>query len=338
MEAAKQRSRTTRGLLAGSIMAVCFFTYNTLSLQLKTDTHIDVLLHGGGLAPEQYRIGVIVAAAWITRLTGLAMYRSLSVLLCASLIFASFCLLHLLEQRTFFRRASAAMQWFGSAVFVLLFLYYLQWLNFYGRPETLPSMAILAAMLWLWSLPADRVRSTRSKVLITGTLVLLASLLGFIRADLAISVNAGVWIACLMRRSEGLSLGRGWALGASALSALSAGTIQLYLMRVVYQHTTYGTVRTFMLTFNLTEPREWLAFAVFLLPLAWMVVQIRRLRFTCAGPDLAFLSGAGLFGVLWMSMGKIDEVRIFLPFASALIPLTVEVALRTVTDPVEQAG
>ena len=36
---------------------------------------------------------------------------------------------------------------------------------------------------------------------------------------------------------------------------------------------------------------------------------------------------AALFVCLWCVLGKIDEVRIFLPFAFALAPATVEAAM-----------
>jgi hypothetical protein len=230
------------------------------------------------------------------------------------------------------------MQWMGSAAFIALFLYYLQWLNFYERPETLPATAILTAMLWIVSLPVERLRSTLNKCLAAAALIALSALFGFIRPDIAVAMSAGVWIACLKNKGEGLSLSRPWAMAASALAGLAAGLIQLYLMRVVYPHTTYGPVKTFMLLDNLSQPREWLAFILFLLPLVWMAVWMRKLRLSVDAVDRAFLWGAVLFGLLWVDLGKIDEVRIFLPFAVVLIPLTVEVFLRMVATDSGEAG
>jgi hypothetical protein len=44
-------------------------------------------------------------------------------------------------------------------------------------------------------------------------------------------------------------------------------------------------------------------------------------------------TGAALFGLLWIAIGKIDEVRIFLPFAFALAPLTAEMAILRAEQP-----
>ena len=40
------------------------------------------------------------------------------------------------------------------------------------------------------------------------------------------------------------------------------------------------------------------------------------------------LAAAAIFLGMWVTAGKIDEVRIFLPFALALAPLTVDVAMQ----------
>jgi len=39
-----------------------------------------------------------------------------------------------------------------------------------------------------------------------------------------------------------------------------------------------------------------------------------------------------VYAVLWCTIGKIDEVRIFLPFALALAPLTAEMATLRVRE------
>jgi len=38
--------------------------------------------------------------------------------------------------------------------------------------------------------------------------------------------------------------------------------------------------------------------------------------------------GALIFLGMWVTVGRIEEVRIFLPFALALVPLTIEIALQ----------
>jgi hypothetical protein len=63
-----------------------------------------------------------------------------------------------------------------------------------------------------------------------------------------------------------------------------------------------------------------------------MAVQGLRRRFERDPAGVAFLFGAVLYFALWISIGKIDEVRIFIPFALALTPLTVQMAMLRVED------
>jgi hypothetical protein len=79
---------------------------------------------------------------------------------------------------------------------------------------------------------------------------------------------------------------------------------------------------------NLKTPREQIPFLLFLLPCGWtLVTQVRR-RYRVDSGLIAMLVGAVIFLGMWVSVGRIEEVRIFLPFAMALIPLTIEVAMQ----------
>jgi hypothetical protein len=42
--------------------------------------------------------------------------------------------------------------------------------------------------------------------------------------------------------------------------------------------------------------------------------------------------------IFWLVLGKLDEERIFIPFAMALIPLTVELAMRRIGRPFLTGG
>ena len=55
---------------------------------------------------------------------------------------------------------------------------------------------------------------------------------------------------------------------------------------------------------------------------------------TCTGTaaGAAMLAGAAIYAVLWVTIGKIDEVRIFLPLALGLAPLTAEMAMLHVSS------
>jgi apolipoprotein N-acyltransferase len=81
---------------------------------------------------------------------------------------------------------------------------------------------------------------------------------------------------------------------------------------------------------------RWPPFVLFLLPLLWMLIQVARRRFAKDATGLAFLVGALVYAALWITIGKIDEVRIFMPFALALVPLTTQMAMLRLRDSEQQ--
>jgi hypothetical protein len=95
----------------------------------------------------------------------------------------------------------------------------------------------------------------------------------------------------------------------------------------------------FQLLINLRTPTEWLPFVLFLLPLGWTLRTLVRSGVRPEGPAAGVLAGSLLFLCLWMVMGRIEEVRIFLPFAFTLAPLTVGLAIeRFAAEPAADAA
>jgi hypothetical protein len=109
---------------------------------------------------------------------------------------------------------------------------------------------------------------------------------------------------------------------------LIAVGIQFYLMHVVYPHAGYGSTPVIELKLNLVEPLRWVPFALFLLPWAWLAATLARRRATAEAPGLALAIGSAVYLAMWFVAGKIDEVRIFLPYAVALVPLTCVCAIQ----------
>ena len=68
---------------------------------------------------------------------------------CGRRFVAVFVLFLVLRRSAVYRKASLAAQWFGAAGFMVLVQFYLAWLLWYQRPETLPTAAILALALLL---------------------------------------------------------------------------------------------------------------------------------------------------------------------------------------------
>jgi hypothetical protein len=81
---------------------------------------------------------------------------------------------------------------------------------------------------------------------------------------------------------------------------------------------------------DLSQPLTFLPFLLFIVPVAWTGVQFWRQRADEDGASAGLVAGSGLYLILWAVLGKLDEVRIFIPFALALAPLTVELAIRRI--------
>jgi hypothetical protein len=253
-----------------------------------------------------------------------AMTMSLAMIDGVSGMVAVLVLYRVLERTEVYAQASEAERWFGSAVFVLLMLWWLMWLLWLQKPETLPAAMVVALMLRLWQpAPMSQKRYMGYPVLLVGLSVLLATF----RADVACLLNMGVLVYVLAKRETRLAVRFPAAVVTSLLGVVAAGGVQFWLVRVAYPQAGYGLVKFWQLWPNLKHGTRWPPFAVFMLPLVWMAVQVWRRLFAGDAAGLALLCGAVVYAVLWCTIGKIDEVRIFLPFALALGPLTAEMAM-----------
>jgi hypothetical protein len=322
--------RTTRVLLLATILGASyldFFGYRAEGFPAE-QAWID-RIQGLAPAPEQYRIATVwLAHALVVHLHIQLRMAFASIDLVCGLV-AVLVLFGVLERSIAYRDASPLGRWLGAAVFVLLIDWFLAWLLWLQKPETLPSAMFVALMLWLWQPAREAARPTARAV----ALIALSLLLATVRADVACLLNAGILLFVLTQPALPLSLPRPIAASVSLAGALAAGIVQLYLMLVAYPHANYGQVKVAQLIPNLVHATRWPPFVLFLLPLVWMAVQLARRRYTRDAAGLAFLTGAALFGLLWISIGEIDEVRIFLPFACALAPLTAEMAILRAEQP-----
>jgi hypothetical protein len=286
------------------------------------------LVQGTGFAPEQYRVGVRSAAWWMMQRFGWGFRHGFAVMDIAASLLAIFLLYDLLLRKRAMRCASMAMQWFASASFVMLVCFYLAWLQFFGKPETLPSAGLAAVLLWLWSPRSEETASGSRQTMVVCGLLAATALLATIRADVACLLSAGMFLASVTRMGARMALPKRIAMLTSGACALLAAGIQLYLMRMVYPQTTYGPTHWLMARYDLYRPLIWVSFVLFMVPVAWTGVQFWRQRAEEDGASAGLVAGSALYLILWVVLGKLDEVRIFIPFALALAPLTVELAVR----------
>jgi hypothetical protein len=348
-----------RTLLAVMMAGVCYLDFFAYRAQGWADPamlpKLTARLHGTADAPDQYRMGVLWLAQWMAVHLHVAMTMSLAVIDGACGMVAVMVLYQVLIRTEVYAEASAVERWFGSAVFVLLMLWWLLWLLWLQKPETLAAAGMVAGMVWLWQARRNATALTQSSGSLTqsfakltwsphpsqkreewGTravgLVGLSLVLATFRADVACLLNVGVLAYVVVRRESRLALRFPAAVVVSLTSAVIAGAMQVWLVRVAYPEAGYGLVKFWQLWPNVKHGTRWPPFAVFVLPLVWMGVQVWRRRFTGDAAGSVLLCGAMVYAVLWGAIGKIDEVRIFLPFALALGPLTVEMAILRVRE------
>jgi hypothetical protein len=222
-----------------------------------------------------------------------------------------------------YRETGLAGQWFGAAGFLVLVQFYLAWLFWYQRPETLPTAAILALVLMLLA-----IRVPGGTGAAVAGFLLLAVLQGFVRADVGFALHLGILLVCLTPLGMGFVLPRGLQVGTSVASLLMVGGIQYWLTWWVFPQANYGSTPVFQLVTNFSSLDSWIPFVLFMGPFAWTVWMVGRRLCRVEAGGVAVLVGALIFLGMWVMVGRAKEVRIFLPFALALVPLTIEIVLQ----------
>jgi len=324
----REPNKVARLLLAVVVGSSVFADYWEYSWQYHGNPEIWMdVVRGTAEAPQQYRIGVPRAADFIARHAHLGLRHALTLIDLFSAAIAVILLYVLFERSDTYRRASNAVRWMGAASFLFLLHLYLSWVTWYQRPETLASALTLAATLVLASSRFPPTSAAGGSGRVLGMLA-LAAIQGFIRADIAFAAHIGLVLACLVSPAQGLALGRKLQAATSVIALLLAGGIQFYLMHLVYPHAAYGKSGVIEVGRNLTNPVGILAFVLFMIPCAWLASRVAATRKLPDAANLGLLLGAAVYFLMWFAVGRIEEVRIFLPYAVALIPLTVEYAIR----------
>jgi hypothetical protein len=315
-------------LLGAIVLSAGYLDYWSYSQAFYKEPNIWMdVVSGTGSAPSQYRIGVIDTAYFLARHLHLGMRHTLALLDVISGLIAVFALLLVLQRSAVYGRASVATQWFGAASFIILVQFYLAWLLWYQRPETLPTAAILALALLLVAGKSPRPGGIGTVGTVIG-LLLLAVAQGFVRADVAFALHVGILLVCLTPAGKGFALPRWVQAGTSLVAMVLVLGIQYDLMKRMYPQANYGDTKVLQLFLNLKSPSGFAPFLLFLLPTGWTAVMLVRRRYQAGSAGIGMFMAAVIFLGMWVVVGKIAEVRIFMPFALALVPLTVELAMQ----------
>jgi hypothetical protein len=315
-------------LLSAIVLSSGFLDYWSYSQAFYQEPGIWMdVVSGTGSAPEQYRIGVVDTAYFLARRLHLGMRHSLALLDVVAGLIAVFTLFLVLGRSAVYRKAGVTAQWFGVASFVVLVQFYLAWLIWYQRPETLPTAAMLALALLLLTVKLPLSEGVGTIGTVVG-LLLLAVAQGFVRADVGFALHVGVLLVCLTPFGKGFALSRRVQAGTSLVAVLLVLGIQYDLMKRVYPQANYGDTQVLQLFFNLRSLQGYIPFLLFMMPLGWTIVMLARRRYRVGSAEVGMLAAAVVFMGMWVMAGRIKEVRIFLPFALALAPLTVDLAMQ----------
>ncbi|MBA2679216.1 MAG: hypothetical protein H0U76_12560 [Ktedonobacteraceae bacterium] len=225
--------------------------------------------------------------------------------------------LSLLRNSNCYRAASSSTRWLSITGVFCLAEYYLAWAHWYQTSETIPSILIVTLSVALIS-----GKFVQNRILAGALLVLLGFIQGFIRADVAVILHAGFFLAVLFSPKAPIPLGRIRQLAVSLFTALVAGCVQLYLMRIRFPNAKYGPEGVVQFAVNL-HPGMWLTMLLALSPYWLLISLIATRRYQPNTSTRMLLTASVLYLAVWTVVGLLDEVRIFLPFAFALIPATV---------------
>ena len=324
--------RLVSGLLSLIVLSAGFLDYWSYSQAFYREPGIWMdVVSGTAHAPGQYRIGVIDTAYFLSQHAHLTLRLLLAALDVVSGFVAVFALFLVLRRSAAYRRAGDASQWFGAAGFVVLVQFYLAWLLWYQKPETLPTAAMLALALLLLT-----VRLPLPGLAVIGLLVLAAAQ-AFVRADVAFALHAGVLLVCLTAGGREFALSRWVQAGTSLVAVMLILGIQYWLIKKAYPLATYGDLSVVQLFYNVKSVQSFVPFVLFMTPVGWTAAMVARRRYAMEGAKAGLFAAAVIFFAMWVTLGRIREVRIFLPFALVLAPLTVEFAMQSFVGQVRES-
>ncbi|MGI8771646.1 MAG: hypothetical protein ACR2JE_09425 [Acidobacteriaceae bacterium] len=297
------------------------------------------LLAGRGLAPAQYRIGVMRLAAFLAQHLHTHLRHMFALIDCVSLLIGLACILALLSRTALFRAHGASSsahpvgnedhlrQWTLSLLCLGLFTVYLSWTFWFQKPETLPTLAYFALSALL---AASHARGA-TRWLFAALLLLLAVLQATVRADAAVAFHLGMLMAAVLpsgsRSGASMPLGRMTQAVTSGLAIVAAGAVQYGIAHWLYPGAQRNT-DTFQLLSNLRSSMGYLAITLSLAAwwvTLWLAARRWRTLHGLAGAGnwaLGLLLGSLAHFAMFYAFGMAEEVRIFLPFAMAVLPVT----------------
>jgi hypothetical protein len=201
----------------------------------------------------------------------------------------------------------------GFSMLVLCGIY-LAWANWYPAITTCPTILYLALCLLLLSdlivlAPAARL----------GLLLGLAVLQSFVRADTVAVFFLGQLATLIFSNKRG-ALGRVQTAVTGVCGISIALVIQWYLARVVYPNARYDTDPVQLLA-NIKELPIDITFFLFIPACLFTLWVLWRARRELSAVERGVVAYALLYFPAWVTLARLNEVRVFTPTAIVLAPV-----------------
>jgi hypothetical protein len=315
-----------RGVAPGSyrelLLVAVFIVFNSFSFFLiqydrmrpagqGLDSLIRNMLAGILPAPDQYRIGLSLALHFLELHAHIRPNQSLPLIEFLSYAFALMLLYLLFRCSPWVENATDSHRLVLLGFFLTAAQFPILWIFPWERWEALPTTFYLAAIVILI------VRRSRMPFALVCLLAAMLSLgQALMRAEVPVALGAAILLSAALAipfprpRSHIAILG--------LLCGAIAGAAQLYLQYVAYPNATYSpTTPRFQLLANLNllhPPLQIPIFLTALLPLIVSLVLLRRHHLPLDPSDKLVLLILLVYLPVWVTMGLVVEVRIFVPF------------------------
>lgn len=274
------------------------------------------LLQGNCTAPAQYRVGVVFVAGFISKLSHghVAIRHGLALLDAIFLTIGLFTTFLLIGKMRFCIEASHAARCIIYLLAILLLLFYLSWTFWYHKPETIAnffSLAVAAAL-------ASGRFSIPTPLAVIG-LILVSAYLGTIRADAGLALNLGLLLIAILPGKRVLPLGRISQILASVVGLAAVLGVESYIKYILYPHNPFSD-SLIQLGENLKSPLALFCVVFAIAPYFLTVALARKYWAQLEAWECALIVASVIEFLLFFVVAKVDEVRLFIPFAMALLP------------------
>jgi hypothetical protein len=287
------------------------------------------LLAGHGTAPAQYRIGVLFVAGFLSRLSHghIAIRHGITLIDFVFLAIGLPVTLALVSKTHFFRSKSYAVQCATYFAAILLLLFYLNWTLWYHKPETIAnfgSLAVAAALLAGWRrLPG---------LLAALGLILISAYLATVRADSGFALNLGILLTMLLPGNVARPSGRSLKAAAGMLGLLTVLSVEYYIKHKMFPDNPFSDP-LFQLVRNLKNPLN-LFCVIFALSPYLVVVRLAGKHWSRLEEwERALVVASVVELAFFFVVAKVDEVRVFLPYAMVLLPTSAALLCHEIAGP-----